>query len=166
MRLNSTQLCMHVFICGHPSTTHSSLPAQPTIHQTPRDETPNAGDTVVLPCRASSTTSPTTISYFWSRDGTRDNSLLASSSSGTLTLNNFQSSQNGLYECYVSITASGVDANPLVFLVGRAVVTVGGEGEMGQRGRGEGKGGGGGGTIHSPYLLLSSAHTEIKIGRI
>ena len=45
-------------------------------------------------------------------------------------------------------------------------MTVGGEGEMGQRGRGKGERGGGGGTIHSPYLLLSSAHTEIKIGRM
>ena len=115
------------------------------------DDTPNEGDTVVLHCRASSTTSPTTISYFWSKDGTRDDSLLDSPNSGTLTLTNFQSSQNGLYECYVSITATGVAADPLVFLVGRAVVTVGGEGEMHGKGgkegekKGKGKGRGGGG---------------------
>ena len=57
----------------------------------------------------------------------------------------------------MSITATGVAADPLVFLVGRAVVTVGGEEESGrEEGEGEGERGRGvrqGGTIHSPYLL-------------
>lgn len=75
----------------------------------------------------------------------------------------------------MSITATGVAADPLVFLVGRAVVTVGGERKMhgkgGNRGREEGEGEKGrgvrwGGTIHSPYLLLSSAHTEIITRRM
>lgn len=87
------------------------------------------GDTVLLPCRASLSTSSTTLVYFWFKNGARDDTLTTSPSSGDLTLTNFQSSQNGLYECYVSITATGVAADPLVFLVGRAVVTVGGEGE-------------------------------------
>lgn len=55
----------------------------------------------------------------------------------------------------MSITATGVAADPLVFFVGRAVVTVGGEGESGRE-EGEGERGRGvrqGGTIHSPYLL-------------
>ena len=49
----------------------------------------------------------------------------------------------------MSITATGVAADPLVFFVGRAVVTVGGEGEMhgkgGKEGEKKGKGKRGGG---------------------
>ena len=113
-----------------PPTMHSSpLPAQPTILQSPMDRVLREGDTVLLPCRASLSTSSTTLVYFWFKNGARDDTLTTSLSSGDLTLTNFQSSKNGLYECYVSITATGVAADPLVFLVGRAVVTVGGEGE-------------------------------------
>ena len=107
------------------------------------------GDTVLLPCHASVSTISTRLDYFWSKNGARDNTLVTSPNSGDLTLTNFQSSQNGLYECYVSITATGVAADPLVFLVGRAVVTVGGEGEKKE-------------TI-SVTLILFSVHTAMTI---
>ena len=105
------------------------LAAPPTVLLSPQSVVPNPGDDPVLPC-AVSTPADVTEEYGWTKDGAPlalTNRITVAPGSGDLTITDIMDSDNGVYECLVSLSVAGLGATPLPEVVGSAIVTVGGE---------------------------------------
>ncbi len=101
--------------------------SMPGIAQTPPTlKVANIGDDVTLPCAINSITQ-VTVRYRWTRTGQvvgSDNRV-----SGNLFISSVRegTEDSGYYVCSVILTADGINAAPLIFMVGATVLTVQGK---------------------------------------
>lgn len=99
---------------------------QPTVIQHPPDNLiPVAGNQVALQCNVSNI-GGITIRYRWTKD---DTILRSDQVNGTLVLPSVEKngSDNGLYKCSIVLTGNGLNAEPLLYLIGSTLLTVEGK---------------------------------------
>ncbi len=82
------------------------------------------GQSLTLHCTVTHSDSDVTIAYRWTREGILYRSDVQSITLVGTTMDDI----NGLYKCMVLLSVSGIhQADPVVWEVGQAVVTVGGK---------------------------------------